>query len=139
MWTVSPSSRVITRRYFAISGTKIPVPDSTVRLPLTTHGFRKSTLTPLPSDVGPFAQDLLFEVTSRLQSLPDSIIASPLTSYAMTRKLYVVVFRSPSAKRLIRRVEMSTVRDSSSKMSSAITMPTAGESLKPWPLKPVQM
>ncbi len=59
----------------------------------------------------------------------------PLSKFhAMTRKLYVVVFRSPSAKRVMRRVEMSTVLAAPSRTKSAITMPTACDSLKPRPL-----
>ena len=51
--------------------------------------------------------------------------------YAITRKSYVMPFRSPSAKRDMRSGWMSTSLASPSRMSSAIHVPMAGDSLKP--------
>ena len=59
--------------------------------------------------------------------------------YAITLKSYDVVFVSPRSNRSILSAVMSTVDAAPSSISSAITVPTAGASLKPWPLKPVQM
>ena len=53
--------------------------------------------------------------------------------------LYWVVFSEPSLNLPIRSVEMSISFDSPSTISSAMHTPTAGASLNPCPLNPVQM
>ena len=51
----------------------------------------------------------------------------------------MIGFRVPALNLPIPRVEISTVVASPSTINSDTTIPTAGDSLNPWPLNPVQM